>query len=134
MFTMMVIANVWNWTLGGMLMGLLGHLVKIPKSIILPVILTVSLTAAYTQDGGYLGLLTAAVFSLIGYGLRRLDVSILPFVIGFLLAPTLEGLVRGAFTASGGDPFFLLKSPIALGMLAVSAFLLIRMVHQARRA
>ncbi|MEY8827704.1 tripartite tricarboxylate transporter permease [Sedimentitalea sp. XS_ASV28] len=134
MFTMMVIANVWNWTLGGMLMGLLGHLVKIPKSIILPVILTVSLTAAYTQDGGYLGLLTAAVFSLIGYGLRRLDVSILPFVIGFLLAPTLEGLVRGAFTASGGDPFFLLKSPIALGMLALSAFLLIRMARQTRRA
>ncbi|WP_353476347.1 tripartite tricarboxylate transporter permease (plasmid) [Salipiger sp. H15] len=132
MFTMMVVANIFNWTLGGMLMGVLGHLVRIPKELMLPVILTVSLTAAYVQDGGYVGLLTAGVFALIGYALRRLQISILPFVIGFLLAPTLEGLVRGAFTASGGDAFFLLKSPIALGMLACSAFLLFRMVRQAR--
>lgn len=134
MFTMMVVANLFNWTLGGVLMGFLGHLVRIPKELMLPVILTVSLTAAYVQDGGYLGLLTAGAFALIGYALRRLRISILPFVIGFLLAPTLEGLVRGAFTASGGDALFLLKSPIAVGMLACSAFLLVRMVRQARNA
>ncbi|MBE9640185.1 tripartite tricarboxylate transporter permease [Salipiger mangrovisoli] len=134
MFTMMVMANLFNWTLGGVLMGFLGHLVRIPKELMLPVILSVSLTAAYVQDGGYLGLLTAGAFALIGYALRRLRISILPFVIGFLLAPTLEGLVRGAFTASGGDALFLFKSPIAVGMLACSAFLLVRMVRQARGA
>ncbi|SFF02009.1 putative tricarboxylic transport membrane protein [Sulfitobacter brevis] len=131
-FTMMVVANFFNWTLGGLLMGFLGHLVRIPKAVILPVIMTVSLTAAYVQDGGYLGLLTAGVFAMIGYGLRRLEISILPFVIGFLLAPTLEGLVRGAFTASGGDAFFLLKSPIAIAMLLMSLLLLARMFRQSR--
>ncbi|MBR9880942.1 MAG: tripartite tricarboxylate transporter permease [Gammaproteobacteria bacterium] len=132
-FTMMVLANAFNWTIGGVLMGLLGYLVRIPKDVMLPVILTISLTAAYVQDGGYLGLVTACVFALIGYALRRLEISILPFVIGFLLAPTLEGLVRGAFTASGGDPFFLLTSPIALAMLALSVWLLVRMVRQSKR-
>ncbi|MCA0919774.1 tripartite tricarboxylate transporter permease [Pseudooceanicola nanhaiensis] len=134
LFTMMVMANAVNWTVGGFLMGLLGYLVRIPKDVMLPVILTVSLTAAYVQDGGYLGLLSACGFALIGYALRRLDISILPFVIGFLLAPTLEGLVRGAYTASGGDALFLVKSPISLVMLALSVFLLVRMVRQARRA
>jgi len=134
LFTMMALANAFNWTVGGFLMGMLGHLVRIPKDVVLPVILTVSLTAAYVQDGGYLGLFTAGVFAVIGYILRRLDVSILPFVIGFLLAPTLENLVRGAYTASGGDALFLLKSPIALVMLALSVLLLLRMVRQARRA
>jgi putative tricarboxylic transport membrane protein len=133
-FTMMVLANGFNWTVGGTLIGLLGYMVRLPKDVVLPVILTVSLTAAYVQDGGYLGLLTACAFAVIGYSFRRLDVSILPFVIGFLLAPTLEKLVRGAYTSSGGDALFLLKSPIALAMLAISAFLLIRMVRQARRS
>lgn len=133
-FTMMVLANAFNWTVGGALMGVLGYLVRIPKDVVLPIILTVSLTAAYVQDGGYLGLVTACAFAVIGYFLRRLDVSVLPFVIGFLLAPTLENLVRGGYTASGGDALFLLKSPIALGMLALAALLLIRMVLQARRA
>lgn len=133
LFTMMVLANFVNWTAGGMLMGLMGYLVRIPKDLMIPVILTVSLTAAYVQDGGYLGLFTACAFALVGYFLRRLDISILPFVIGFLLAPTLEGLVRGAFTSSGGDPYFLLKSPIALVMLALSVYLLFRMVRQAKQ-
>ncbi len=134
MFTMMVAATLFNWTLGGVLMGFLSHLVRIPKTLILPAILTVSLVAAYVQDGGYLGLMTACIFAVIGYALRRLDISILPFVIGFLLAPALEGLVRGSFTASGGDPFFLLRSPISLVMLALAVYLLVRMVRQARRA
>lgn len=132
-FTMMALANAFNWTVGSAVMGFLGHLVRIPKDVVLPVIVTVALTAAYVQDGGYLGLITACAFAVIGYILRRLDVSILPFVIGFLLAPTLENLVRGAYTASGGDALFLLKSPIALGMLTLAVLLLVRMVRQARR-
>ncbi|EAP83559.1 tripartite tricarboxylate transporter permease [Sulfitobacter sp. EE-36] len=132
LFTMMVIANFCNWSVGSFLMSQLGRLIRIPKDVMLPVILTVSLTAAYVQDGGYVGLLSACVFALIGYVLRRLGISILPFVIGFLLAPALEGLIRGSFTASGGDPWFLLKSPIALVMLALSVWLLVRMFRQNR--
>lgn len=133
-FTLMTLANLTNWTFGGILMGYLSYLVRIPKDVILPVILTVSLTAAYVQDGGYVGLITACVLAVIGYALRRLDISILPFVIGFLLAPTLEVLVRGAYTASGGDALFLLKSPISVVMLATSLYLLFRMVRTARDA
>ena len=132
LFTMMVIANICNWSVGSFLMGQLGRLIHIPKDVMLPVILTVSLTAAYVQDGGYVGLLSACAFAVIGYFLRRLGVSILPFVIGFLLAPTLEGLIRGSFTASGGDPLFLLKSPIAVVMLTLSIWLLVRMFRQSR--
>ena len=59
-------------------------------------------------------------FGLLGYLLRKLDVSILPFVIGFILAPRLEELIRGGYSASGGDPLFLLKSPLSLAFLAAA--------------
>ena len=113
-------------------MTLLGNLVRVPKDLMIPLILMVSLTAAYVQDGGFLGLYTACGFAVIGYLLRRLDISILPFVIGFLLAPALEGLIRGGFSASGGDPYFMLRSPIALIMLGLSALLLVRMLRTGR--
>ena len=64
------------------------------------------------------------IFGLIGYVLRRLDISILPFVIGFLLSPRLEELIRGGYSASGGDPWFLLKSPIALLFLVAAVFII----------
>jgi putative tricarboxylic transport membrane protein len=60
----------------------------------------------------------------IGYALKRLDISILPFVIGFLLSPRLEEYIRGGFSASGSDPWFLLKSPLALVFIAASLLIL----------
>ncbi len=124
MFTLMVIANVFNWTIGGVIMRSLGILARIPKSIMLPVVLLITLTAVYAQDGGFVAIWVVMIFGLIGYVLRRLDISILPFVIGFLLSPRLEELIRGGYSASGSDPLFLLKSPIALTFLVRAGLIL----------
>ncbi len=132
MFTLMVIANAFNWTVGGVLMRSLGVLARIPKSIMLPVVLLITLTAVYAQDGGFVAIWVVMIFGLIGYVLRRLDISILPFVIGFLLSPRLEELIRGGYSASGGDPLFLLKSPIALAFLVMAVLILI-FANPARR-
>jgi putative tricarboxylic transport membrane protein len=124
-FTLMVLANLCNWTVGGWIMRSLAILSRVPKSIMLPAVLLITLTAIYAQDGGFVAIWVVIIFGALGYILRKLDVSILPFVIGFLLAPRLEELVRGGYSASGGDPLFLLKSPIALGFLITAVFILI---------
>ncbi len=125
MFTLMVLANIFNWTVGGVFLRALGVLARIPKSIMLPVVLLICLTAVYAQDGGFIAIWVVMIFGVIGYVLRRLDISILPFVIGFLLAPRLEELIRGGFSASGGDPWFLIKSPLALLFLALALLVLV---------
>lgn len=119
-FTLMVLGNVFNWTVGWWLLRSLGIMVRIPKSIMLPVVLLITLTAVYAQDGGFVAIWVVLVFGILGYMLRRLDISILPFVIGFILSPKLEELVRGGYSASGGDPLFMLKSPLALTFLATA--------------
>ncbi len=125
MFTLMVLANVFNWTVGGVFLRSLGILARVPKSIMLPIVLLICLTAVYAQDGGFIAIWVVLIFGVIGYVLRRLEISILPFVIGFLLSPQLEELVRGGFSASGGDPYFLLKSPIAVTFLVLAVLLLV---------
>ena len=55
MFTLMVLANIFNWTVGGAFLRSLGVLVRVPKSIMLPVVLLITLTAVYAQDGGFIG-------------------------------------------------------------------------------
>jgi putative tricarboxylic transport membrane protein len=124
-FTLMVIGNIFNWTIGGVFMRSLGVLARVPRSLMLPVVFLITLTAVYAQDGGFVAIWVVMVFGILGYILRKLEISILPFVIGFLLAPRLEELVRGGYSASGGDPYFLLKSPIALSFLALAALLVI---------
>ena len=114
----MVLGNLFNWTVGGWFLRSLRVLARIPKSIMLPVVLLITLTAVYVQDGGFIAIWVVLTFGAMGYALRRMEISILPFVIGFILAPRLEELIRGGYSASGGDAFFLLKSPLALVFLA----------------
>ena len=90
----------------------------------LPIVLLITLTAVYAQDGGFIAIWIVMFFGFIGYALKRLDISILPFVIGFLLSPRLEEYIRGGFSASGSDPWFLLKSPLALVFIAASLLIL----------
>ena len=124
MFSLMVLANIFNWTVGGMFLRSLGVLVRVPKSIMLPIVLLITLTAVYAQDGGFIAIWVMMFFGFIGYALKRLDISILPFVIGFLLSPRLEEYIRGGFSASGSDPWFMLKSPLALVFIAASLLIL----------
>ena len=127
-FTLMVLGNLLNWTLGRYVMLSLGILGKIPPTITPALVMLITLTAVYAQDGGSIAIWTVLAFGLFGYVLRRLEISLLPFVIGFILSPRLEELVRAGFSASGGDPFYLFKSPIALLLLLASVAIVVRSI------
>jgi putative tricarboxylic transport membrane protein len=131
-FTLMVLGNLFNWTVGGWFLRSLGVLARVPKSVMLPVVLLITLTAVYVQDGGFIAVWVVLAFGAMGYLLRRLDISILPFVIGFILAPRLEELVRGGYSASGGDPLFLVKSPLALAFLAAAVAIVVLAARRSR--
>ena len=52
-------------------------------------------------------------FGILGYLMRRVGMSPLPFVIAFILGDKLEDTARQAFAATGGDGWFLFNRPIA---------------------
>ncbi len=129
-FTLMVMGNFFNWTVGWWLMRSLGILARIPKTIMMPVVLLITLTAVYVQDGGFIAIWVVLAFGAMGYVLRRLEISILPFVIGFILAPKLEELIRGGYSASGGDALFLLKSPLAVFFMFTAILIVVFVSRQ----
>ena len=57
--------------------------------------------------------------------MRRVGMSPLPFVIAFILGENLEATARQAFAATGADPYFLLKSPIALGFIMLAIIIVV---------
>ncbi len=118
-FTIMVLGNLFNWTIGGVFMRATGVMVRIPKIYLLPCVLLVTLTSIYVQDANMNSVYVAVAFGFLGYLMRKLDVSVLPFVIAFILANNLETTLRQAFSASGGDPYFFFHSPISLAFFAL---------------
>lgn len=126
LFTAMFVANGLNWTLGGLFMRSMGVMTRVPKHILLPIVLLLTLTAIYVQEPRMEAILFALGFGFLGFFMRKCGISPLPFVIAYILGSTLEQTARQAFAATGGDPFFLFSSPIAaifmLGAVSVIVF------------
>ncbi|SPJ28504.1 tripartite tricarboxylate transporter permease [Falsiruegeria mediterranea] len=120
LFTAMFIANALNWTIGGLFMRSMGVMVRIPKHILLPTVLLLTLTAIYVQETRIEAIWFALGFGALGYVMRLLAISPLPFVIAFILGGKLEESARQAFAATGGDAWFLFSSPISIGFIAAS--------------
>ncbi|MCP5085285.1 MAG: hypothetical protein GY952_00545 [Rhodobacteraceae bacterium] len=120
LFTAMFIANGLNWTIGGVFMRSMGVMIRIPKHILLPIVLLLTLTAIYVQETRMAAIWFALAFGVLGYFMRALAISPLPFVIAFILGGKLEESARQAFAATGGDAFFLFTSPVALVFMLMS--------------
>ena len=125
LFTMMMAANLMNWTVGGVFMRSMGIMTRIPKQRLLPIILLLTLTAIYIQETRMAAIWIAIGFGFLGYFMRRLAISPLPFVIAFILGGRLEDTARQAFSATGGDPWFLFSSLTSIVFLLLSVAVIV---------
>ena len=125
LFTAMMFANILNWIIGGHLMRMMGVMIKVPKSILLPIVFLLTLTAIYVQETSMTALWFTVAFGVLGYLMRRLGISPLPFVIAFILAGKLEESARQAFSSTGGDPWFLFSSWTSISFLVISVLVIL---------
>lgn len=125
LFTMMMLANLLNWTIGGRVMRAMGIMTRIPKHYLLPVILLLTLTAIYVQETRLVAVWFTIGFGVLGYLMRRIDMSPLPFVIAFILGGRLEETARQAFSATGSDPWFLFSSATSVAFMVLTVGILL---------
>jgi putative tricarboxylic transport membrane protein len=60
------------------------------------------------------------VFGIMGWVLRKLDVPLVPVILGILLGNNMEDNLRRAMTISDGEWGILVGSPLAIGLWIVS--------------
>ncbi|OSC62428.1 tripartite tricarboxylate transporter TctA, partial [Streptomyces sp. 4F] len=79
---------------------------------------------AYAVGGEVVDLVTLLVIGLVGFGMRRYGLPILPAVIGVILGPNAEQQLRRALQISDGSVTGLVNTPFAVTVYAVIALLL----------
>ena len=132
LFTMMIFANILNWTLGGLFMRWMGIMIKIPKQKLLPIVLLLTLTAIYVQQTNMFAVYVTLFFGLLGYLMRKFSMSPLPFVIAYILANNLEETMRQAFAVTGSDPWFLFASPVSISFIVIAVLVVSFFVRNQR--
>ncbi len=125
LFTTMMFANILNWTIGGQFMRWVGVMSNVPKAVLMPMVLLLTITAVYVQETSMLSVYYLLAFGVLGYLMRKIKMPILPFVIAFILAGNLETAMRQAFAVSGADPFFLFRSGMSVTFLVLSVVVVV---------
>jgi len=106
------------------LVGLFTRVLLVPTRILMPVVAMISFVGIYGISGSTFDLMLMVGFGVIGWVLRKLDVPLVPVILGILLGNEMEVNLRRAMTISDGDWFALVGSPLAIGLwvIAITGF------------
>jgi putative tricarboxylic transport membrane protein len=105
------------------LIGLWVRVLAIPRPMLYGGILAFASLGAYGLHQSVVDLAMLAVFGLLGFAMRRFGFPVAPAVIGLILGPLAEAQLRRALAIGQGDPWVLVASPIAAGLLAATVAL-----------
>lgn len=121
----MYIGNLMLLVLNLPLVGLFARLLLVPRFILYPGVLALSFAGVYAVSNSSFELLVTTGFGILGYGLRKVGVPLIPIMLAFVLARLLEDNLRRALSLSNGDVAILFSTPssIALWVLAAVAVL-----------
>ncbi|MAQ38857.1 tripartite tricarboxylate transporter TctA [Thioclava sediminum] len=114
------IANFMLLAMNIPMVGIFTRVLMIPPRILMPIVAMVSFVGIYGISGSSFDLLVMIGFGVMGWLLRKLDVPLVPIILGTLLGNTMENNLRRAVTISNGDYWTLVGSPLAIGLWTVA--------------
>jgi putative tricarboxylic transport membrane protein len=119
------IANTLLVILNLPLVGMWVKLLKIPTPWLYAGILVFATMGTIATKPSVVELSMLVGFGVLGFFMRRHDYPVAPMVVGLILGPMAESQLRRALQISLGDATVLIESPIAAGLLGLSAVALI---------
>jgi len=98
---------------------------RIPYAYLYPLIIMFCVIGVYEVNNSTVDVWIMLIMGLLGYWLRKFNFDPAPLVLGLVIAPILEQSLRQSLIMSNGDYMIFFQRPIALGLLAVAATLLV---------
>ncbi len=121
LFGAMLVANFINLFIGQAGLRLFAWIITLPRQFIHPVIVLMCFCGAYVTTQSMFALSLMVGFGILGYVMRKLDFSIVAFIIAFILGPMTEDALRQTMVLFGDQPVELLHRPIALLFFVLTA-------------
>lgn len=116
----LLVGNLMLLALNIPMIGLFVKLLSIPPKYLMPVVTLVAAVGIYSISNSALDLYFMVGFGLGGYVLRKLEVPLVPVILGMLLGPEMELNLRHALTISDGDWMALFSSGLSITIWALA--------------
>ena len=124
-----LIASMYLGNIAGLIVvltcvPLFAAILRIPFSIIAPVIIVICAIGAYTVHNSMFDVYLMVLFGVAGYVLRKLDYPLAPLVLALVLGDRAESAFRQAMLVSQGDMSIFFSKPLVGGMTTLALLLL----------
>ncbi len=124
-----LIASMYLGNIAGLIVvltcvPLFAAILRIPFSIIAPVIIVVCAIGAFTVHNNLFDVYLMLVFGVVGYVMRKLDYPLAPLVLALVLGDAAESAFRQAMLMSQGNPSILFSKALVGGMTTLALVLL----------
>ncbi|CAN0652938.1 tripartite tricarboxylate transporter permease [Nitratireductor sp. OM-1] len=110
------IGNIMLLAMNLPLVSLFVRVLLIPTRYLMPAVAMISFVGIYGISGSTFDLLVMIAFGVLGWVLRKLDVPLVPIILGVLLGDQMEKNLRRAMTIHDGDWTMLFNSWLAIGL------------------
>jgi putative tricarboxylic transport membrane protein len=121
----MYIGNALLLFLNLPLVGLWVKMLKIPYSILAPVIVMICSIGVYSAKNNLMDIVMMFVFGVFGYLLRKLHFELGPLLLAFVLGRILERSLSQSLLISDGDFAIFVTKPISAALLGTVALIMI---------
>jgi putative tricarboxylic transport membrane protein len=95
-------------------------ILRIPFSIIAPIILVICAIGAYTVHNSTFDVVMMLVFGIVGYVLKKTDYPLAPMVLAIVLGDKAEEAFRQSLLASQGKLGVFWSNPLVSSIMALS--------------
>ena len=129
----MWIGNLMLVLLNLPLIGLWVSLLKVPYRLLFPAIMVFSAIGIYSINSSAVEIYMTGLFGVLGFVWTKLECSLVPMLLGFVLGPMMEENLRRAMLISRGDPLVFVTRPISLAFVIATILVVIVMVVPAVR-
>ena len=124
-----LIASMYIGNIAGLLVvltcvPLFAAILRIPFSIIAPVIMVICAIGAYTVHNSMFDVYLMVVFGVIGYAFKKLDYPLAPLVLALVLGDRAEENFRNAIKGSQGDMTVFFSNSLVGSLTGLALFLL----------
>lgn len=134
LFAGFIIASVLTLILGMSMAKIFAYVLKIPKKILLPIVMTLCLVGSYSINNSVEDVLIAVVFGIIGYGINKSGFFGSPIVLALILGPMVETNFRRSLVMSSGSYGIFFTRPISLAFLLVAfASIVLAIINDKKR-
>ncbi|WCR11085.1 tripartite tricarboxylate transporter permease [Paracoccus stylophorae] len=130
----MYIGNVALLIINLPLVGLFARMLTIPQHYLTPLIAVLAFVGIYSIVGNPFDLFMITWLGIFGWFLRKMDFSLAPVILGFVLGGLFENNLRRALSISDGDWLILVENWKSVMLYLLAVLIVVLPIWAARRA